>query len=276
MSIVLAGNSYGKSRVRLVKVSRRADRHDLVELVVDVKFEGDFDAVHTAGDNRAVLPTDTMKNTVNALAKTWSGEQIEDFACQLIGHFLGDNPQVSRVRIEIAQSQWIRMDGYAFLRGSEEKRTTEVAGTRGGVEIQSGIENLVVLRTAGSGFEGYKKDRYTTLKETSDRIFATAITANWTYRHSEAAFGPCWQRAREVILKTFAERDSPSVQQTAYHMGEAVLVAVPDIAEIRLSLPNKHCLPIDVTPFGLENTNEIFVPTDEPYGLIEVVVKSQD
>ena len=276
MPFVLCGNNYGKSRVRVMKVTRHPDRHDLAEIAVNVQFEGDFDAVHTAGDNRAVLPTDTMKNTVNALAKAWSGEQIEDFACQLIGHFLGDNRQVARVRIEIAQSQWIRMDGHAFMRGSEEKRTTEVAGTRGGVEIRSGIENLVVLRTAGSGFEGYKKDRYTTLKETSDRIFATALTASWTYRDSEAAFGPCWQRAREVILKTFAERDSPSVQQTAYQMGEAVLLAVPEIREIRLSLPNKHCLPIDLTPFGLENTNEIFVPTDEPHGLIEVVVKSLD
>ena len=273
MPFVLCGNNYGKSRVRVLKVTRHPDRHDLAEIAVNVQFEGDFDAVHTAGDNRAILPTDTMKNTVNALAKAWSGEQIEDFACQLIGHFLGDNRQVAQVRIEIAQSQWIRMDGHAFVRGSEEKRTTQVAGTRGGVEIQSGIENLVVLRTAGSGFEGYKKDRYTTLKETSDRILATAITANWTYRHSEAAFGPCWQRAREAILKTFAERDSPSVQQTAYQMGEAVLLAVPEIREIRLSLPNKHCLPIDLTPFGMENTNEIFVPTEEPHGLIEVSLR---
>src|SRR5436309_11714200 len=255
MPIVLCGNNYGKSRMRVVKVTRHPDRHDLAEIAVNVQFEGDFDAVHTAGDNRAVLPTDTMKNTVNALAKAWSGEQIEDFACQLIGNFLGEDRQVARVRIEIAQSQWIRMDGHAFVRGSEEKRTTQVAGTRGGVEIQSGIENLIVLKTAGSGFEGYKKDRYTTLKETSDRIFATALTAIWTYRSADAAFGPCRQKAREAILKTFVQRHSPSVQQTAYEIGEAVLHAVPDIAEIRLALPNKHCLLIDLGPFGLENAN---------------------
>src|SRR5216683_1591499 len=99
MPILLSGNNYGKSRVRVVKVSRREDRHDLAELTVNVQFEGDFDAVHTAGDNRAVLPTDTMKNTVNALAKAWSGERIEEFGCQLVEHFLAGNPQVSRVRI---------------------------------------------------------------------------------------------------------------------------------------------------------------------------------
>jgi len=270
MPITLATNAYGKSRIRVVKVTRHASRHDLAELTVSVQFEGDFAAVHVAGDNRHVLPTDTMKNTVNALAKSWSGEQIEEFGRQLAGHFLHDNPQVSCARIEIAQSQWSRISPSAFTRGSEEKRTTRVSAARDAVEIESGVENLIVLKSAGSAFEGYKKDRYTTLKETSDRVFATAITANWTYRHPEVPFGPCWQQAREAILTTFIERDSPSVQHTAYAMGEAVLQAVPHISQVRLSLPNKHCLLIDLAPFGLENANEIFVPTDEPHGLIEV------
>ena len=273
MSISLAGNNYGKSRVRVMKVTRRHDRHDLVELSVNVQFEGDFDAVHLAGDNAAVLPTDTMKNTVNALAKTWSGEHIEDFGRQTVEHFLDGNPQVTRVRIEIAQSQWTRMDRYAFVQGSEERRTTEVAGTRGDLAVASGIENLVILKTAGSGFESYKKDRYTTLKETNDRILATAVRADWKYRSPDVEYSSCWQRARAAMLKTFIEQDSPSVQQTAYAMGAAALEAVSEIAEIRLSLPNKHCLLIDLTPFGIENKNEIFVPTDEPHGLIELSVR---
>src|SRR6266699_334355 len=145
MPITLASNNYGKSRVRVVKVTRHADRHEFAELTVNVQFEGAFDAVHLSGDNSAVLPTDTMKNTVNALAKAWSGEQIEEFACQLTRHFLGDNQPVSRVRIEISQTQWVRMDRYAFTRGSEERRATEVVGVRGGLEVHSGIENLIVL-----------------------------------------------------------------------------------------------------------------------------------
>jgi urate oxidase len=269
----LDGNSYGKSRIRVVKVTRGAERHDLAELNVNVQFEGDFDAVHIAGDNRNVLPTDTMKNTVYALAKGWSGEEIEDFGCQLVEHFLDGNPQVARVRIAIAQSQWIRMDTQAFTRGPEEQRLTQVTGVRGGVAIESGIENLVALKTTGSSFEGYKKDRHTTLKETSDRILATAIRANWRYSSTNVPFGRCWQHARGAILTTFTERDSPSVQHTAYAMGEAVLEAVPEITGIRLSLPNKHCLLVDLAPFGLDNPNEIFVPTDEPHGLIEVSLR---
>jgi urate oxidase len=273
MPITLAANNYGKSRVRVLKVTRHADRHDVAELTVNVQFEGDFDAVHLSADNSNVLPTDTMKNTVHALAKTWSGDQIEEFGRQLIAHFLRENPQVSRVRIEIAQTAWTRMAQSAFLRGSDEKRTSFVTGARDGIAIESGIENLIVMKTAGSAFEGYQKDRYTTLKETTDRVFATAITAHWTYRGAEVPFGPCWQQARAAILKTFVDRDSPSVQNTAYTMGEAVLDAVPEILQIRLSLPNKHCLLIDMAPFGLDNPNEIFVPTDEPHGLIEVTVQ---
>lgn len=272
----LDGNSYGKSRIRLVKVTRRADRHDFVELSVDVQFEGDFGAVHTAGDNRNILPTDTMKNTVYALAKTWSGEEIENFGSQLVGHFLEENPPVARVRVAIAQRQWIRLDAHAFTRGPEEKRLTQVTGVRGSLQIESGIENLVALKTTDSSFEGYKKDPYTTLKETSDRILATAIKANWRYQTSPVAFGRCWQRVREAMLKTFAERHSPSVQHTAYAMGEAAMQAVPEITGIRLSLPNKHCLLMDLAPFGLDNPNEIFVPTDEPHGLIEVSLRRTD
>jgi urate oxidase len=275
MPVTLAGNNYGKSRVRVMKVTRYADRHDLAELSVNIQFEGDFDPVHLAGDNAAVLPTDTMKNTVNALAKEWSGEQIEDFGRQLVEHFLEGNPQVSSVRIEIAQCQWARLDRHAFVEGSQERRTTNISATRGSLAVQSGIENLVILKTAGSGFEGYKKDRYTTLKETGDRILATAVRADWKYSVPDVAYGPSRQRARNAMLKTFVEQDSPSVQHTAYAMGAAALEAAPEIAEIRLSLPNKHCLLVDLSLFGMENRNEIFVPVDEPYGLIEVLVKRE-
>lgn len=272
MYVFLAQNNYGKSRVRVMKVTRRADRHDLAELSVGVQFEGDFDAVHLAGDNAHVLPTDTMKNTVNALAKEWSGEDIEDFGRELAAHFLSGNPQVSRVTIDIAESQWARLGRHAFVRASEEKRTGHVAAARDSAAIGAGIENMLILKTTGSGFSGYKKDRYTTLKETSDRILATAVHAEWSYSTPDVAFGDCWRRVREAMLKVFVERDSASAQQTAYEMGTAALEAAPEIGQIRLSLPNKHCLLVDFAPFGIENANEVFTPTDEPHGLIEVTV----
>ena len=69
MPVVLADHSYGKSRVRLTKVSRRPDRHELQEWIVDVRLGGDFAATYAAGDNRQVVATDTMKNRVYVLAR---------------------------------------------------------------------------------------------------------------------------------------------------------------------------------------------------------------
>lgn len=273
MSTILLSNHYGKSRVRMVKVVRHDDRHDLMDVTVNIQIEGDFEAVHTAGDNRNVLPTDTMKNTVYALAKQSPQEQIEDFARRLTDHFLTNLPQVSQVRIEIAEHPWTRMGRHAFTRGSNEKRIASIAGTRNGRLIMSGIEDLVVLKTTGSAFAGYIQDKYTTLKETSDRILVTAIKATWIHGKSDIDFGPSWVGVRKVLLDTFAERESPSVQHTAYAMGEAVLKAYPAIEEVSLSLPNKHCLLVDLSPFGMENNNEIFLPVDEPHGLIEVAVR---
>ena len=186
--VILAGNNYGKSRVRMVRVSRHGDRHELQELTVNISFEGDFEAAHTEGDNSAVLPTDTMKNTVYALAaESRVSEEIETFGQRLAKHFLKDNDALQRVTVEIAESQWNRIDvagkphRHSFVRGSEEKRIASVRATRDEVRVSSGVEDLVILKTTASGFEGFKKDRLTTLRETDDRILATSVTAKWVY-----------------------------------------------------------------------------------------------
>ena len=276
MSVKIVHNNYGKSRVRLLKVARRGEWHELQEVTVKVAFEGDFPEVHTIGDNSLVLPTDTMKNTVYALAsQTQEIEEIENFAIRLANHFLTNNPPVTRVIIEIAEHGWTRMAAgdkthpHSFTKASDEKRTTKVSAARDGSTVESGIENLIVLKTTKSGFVGFVKDSYTTLPETTDRIFATSITANWSYNSSDTAKGNIWRDARQTIIETFAEHNSLSVQHTLYAMGEAVLEKFPDITEISFSLPNIHYLPVDLVRLGLENSNQIFLPTDEPHGLIE-------
>jgi urate oxidase len=276
MSVILAENNYGKSGVRLIKVARHGDRHDLQDLCVDIAFEGDFEAAHVNGDNQKILPTDTMKNTVYALARQHSGlEGIEAFALRLAGHFLSHNPQTERVTIEIAENQWTRISvggrphHHSFSQNTGEKHTAKVIATRHETKVEAGIADLIVLKTTGSGFSRFLKDEFTTLKETSDRIFATAIKAQWLYAGPEAATETMWRNVRQTILETFAQHDSLSVQQTLYAMGEIVLNSFEDLLEISLTLPNKHCLLLDLSPFGMENNNEIFVPTDQPHGLIE-------
>jgi urate oxidase len=194
---------------------------------------------------------------------------------RLANYFLTSNPQVTRVIIEIAEHGWTRITvggephQHSFVKGSDEKRTAIINQTRDDATVESGVEDLIVLKTTKSGFVGFVEDQYTTLPETTDRIFATSIKAVWRYAVADAATGDAWRDIRQTIVETFAKHDSLSVQHTLYAMGEAVLEKFPDIAEISFSLPNIHCLPIDFTRFGLENDNRIFVPTDEPHGLIE-------
>ena len=276
MSVKIIHNNYGKARVRLMKVARQGERHELQNLTVKIAFEGDFTEVHKTGDNSLVLPTDTMKNTVYTLSQqTQEIEEIEVFAMRLADYFLTSNPQVTRTIIEIEEHNWTRIavggepHEHSFIKGGDEKRTAIISAARDGATVESGIEDLIVLKTTCSGFVGYIKDQYTTLPETTDRIFATSIKAVWRYANADAATGDAWRNVRQTILETFAEHDSLSVQHTLYAMGEAVLEKFSDITEIAFSLPNIHCLPVDFTRFGLENDNRIFVPTDEPHGLIE-------
>jgi urate oxidase len=56
-------------------------------------------------------------------------------------------------------------------------------------------------------------------------------------------------------------------------MAEAALDACDDVSEVTLTLPNRHHLLVDLAPFGLDNPNEIFVATDQPFGLMEATVR---
>jgi urate oxidase len=259
-----------------MKVARHGARHEIQEITVKIAFEGEFDSVHTDGDNSPVLPTDTMKNTVYALAhQTAEIEEIEAFAKRLANHFLANTPPVARVTIEIAEHGWTRLGvggephEHSFIKSGDEKHTARISATRERATVESGIDDLIVLKTTKSGFAGFLKDQYTTLPETTDRILATSVKANWRYAEGFAASGDIWRKVRRTIIETFSDHDSLSVQHTLYAMGEAVLKNFPDIAEISFSLPNIHYLPVDVARFGLENDNRIFLPTDEPHGLIE-------
>lgn len=276
MAIRIFQDNYGKSKVRLLKIDRRNEHHKIQSLTLDIALEGDFDAIHKDGDNSLCLPTDTMKNTVYALAgQKKEIEPIEAFGHRLAAYLLDNNPQVERAVINIKQHSWKRMKDdegeydHSFISGSGEKRIAKIDAKREGVTLESGVKDLIVMKTTRSGFVGFLKDDYTTLPEVSDRVFSTAIKAVWRYNNPDSASEEVFNSIREKILHVFAEHDSLSVQHTLYAMGEAVLEEVGEIDEIAFSLPNIHYLPVDMTKFGQENENRIFVPTSEPYGLIE-------
>ena len=281
---VLSTSRYGKSRVRVLRVTRHKDHHDLDEWTVQVLLSGDFETAHTLGDNANILPTDTMKNTVYVIARDSGAESVEEFAMELVDYLLARNPQVSSAEVEVRSHLWKRLvvDGQpyptAFMHGSDERQTTRVSRTQQGeFGIVSGLDGLHVLKTAQSAFTGFIKDELTTLPETADRLFGTVVKAEWTYT-AEAIdagieFNKVRRHLRETMLSTFAKHDSLSVQQTLFAMGEAALQHADLIDSVYLLMPNKHNLLVDLSRFGRDNPNHIFVPTDEPHGTIEATVR---
>jgi urate oxidase len=278
VSVFLAQNSYGKSRVRLVKVERGPGRHEVFDLAVDVALEGDFRAAHEDGDNALIYATDTMKNTVYALARQGPVDPPEAFGIRLARHFLERVPHVERVHVTLTQHPWARLEvdgaphATAFRRAGEERRTARVSAARDAVGVEAGVEELTVLKTAQSGFSGFMRDDLTTLKETPDRLFATAVRAVWRFSSTDVDWNQSWAESRRALLEAFATHDSLSVQHTLFAMGRAVLERRPEVDEVSLSLPNKHHLLVDLSPFGLDNPNQVFVATTEPFGLIEATV----
>lgn len=277
-SVTLSATSYGKSRIRLVQVSRRGDRHDIRDLTVAVAFEGDYDTSYTDGDNRDVLPTDTMKNTVYALAARERAGEPEAFGIILGRHFIERNPKLSRVSIDLIDHGWghladgTREHGQAFVRRGPEVRTARIVTDRAGVSATAGLADLIIMKTSRSAFAGFPRDEFTTLPETTDRLLATALTATWTYNDPDVEFGPMFRSVRTTLLDAFAAHESLSVQHTLYAMGDVVLNEIDGVASISLEMPNRHHLPIDLTRFGMENRNEVFVATEEPYGLIKATL----
>jgi urate oxidase len=290
MAIVLGENRWGKAEVRLVRLTKDpsdpAVRH-VQDLNVTTQLYGDTTAVHLHGDNAVVLTTDAQKNTVFAFAQEAPVGEPEQFGLRLARHFLDSQEPVYRAQVRLQQLPWTRMafDGeptpYSFVRSSDEKRLASVTMEGDHAWVTAGLTDLVVLNATGSEFHGYPKDRYTTLPETKDRILATAVTARWRYAETDPAalaaidFGTDFASVRGLLLQAFAQH-SLSLQNLLYRMGEAALEAHPRLAEIRLSMPNKHHFLVDLTPFGQENDNEVFFAADRPYGLIEGAVTRDD
>jgi urate oxidase len=286
MAIVLGPNQYGKAEVRVVAVDRSGPRHSLVDLNVSSSLRGDFTAAHTAGDNAHVLTTDAQKNTVFAFARDGVGSP-EAFGLRLARHFAGSFEWITGARVALESYGWdrISVDGqphdHAFSRNGSEVRTAVVTVDGDDAHVLAGIGDLVVLKTTGSEFRGYPVDRYTTLPETRDRILATAVTARWRYTGTEVDFDGHFAGVRTTLLETFASTHSLALQQSLFAMGEAVLARFPDVAEVRMSMPNKHHNLADLSAFGLENSLDgpgavVYHADDRPYGLIEGTVLRDD
>lgn len=273
----LIHNTYGKGRVRVMRVNR-GDRHEVRELTIQTLLDGDFAAAYTAGDNRAVVATDTIKNIAYIVARENVAAGTEQYGEALAARFLQRYPQVERVRVSMRETRWARASvggeahPHSFVLDGNGQPTAEVSATRDGATVVSGIAGYTFMKTTESGWVDYVMDEYTTLPPTRDRIAATAMDASWTWRRPPADYGDANARVLATMLEVFATTYSHGVQDSLYRMGEAALAAVPELGTIRMACPNKHYLPVRLEPFGLSSDNMVFMPTDEPHGQIECTV----
>jgi urate oxidase len=281
-SIILGKNQYGKAENRLVRIYRDTPRHEIHDVNVSVCLRGDFTAAHLAGDQSEVLPTDTQKQTAYAYAKEKGLQSIEDYALTLARHFVGDVEPVLGARIEIEEYAWERaiVDGtehdHTWVRKGQEVRTAAITVDGTDEWVIGGLKDMVILKSTGSEFAGFLTDPYTVLEPTHDRVMATSLVAQWRFTTTEVDWEATYIGVKAQLVKQFAVVQSRALQQTLYEMGKAVLETYPQIAEIRLSAPNKHHFVYDLSPFGLENPNEVFHADDRPYGLIQATVTRDD
>jgi urate oxidase len=276
--IEVGHNHYGKSAIRLVKVVRGETPHRVRDLTIDIALEGDFDTSYTEGDNSGVIATDTMKNTAYALAKDQLVGSIEEFGIALGRHF-AQAPQVEMAYIKIKEHAWRQIESSpdSFRRDGSETRTADLSVSADAAYAGAGIEDLVLMKTTRSAFEGFPRDRFTTLAETDDRIMATRCSAEWSYMKDVAIdFDASYAAIRSTLLDVFAEHHSASVQASIWIIGKAIIERHPEVDHISMSLPNLHHWTVDLSPFGIANDREVYVSTTEPHGLIEATIRRSE
>ena len=281
-NIILGKHQYGKAENRVVRIYRDSPRHEIHDLNVSTCLRGDFSAAHLTGDQSRVLPTDTQKQTVYAYAKQPGISTIEDYGLALARHFVNDVEPVDAARIEIDEYAWQRVvvngseHDHTWIRRGQETRTAAVTVDGDGEWVIGGLKDLVILKSTGSEFAGFLTDEYTVLEPTHDRVMATSLIAQWRFTTTDVAWDEMYDGVKARLTEQFAVVHSLALQQSLFHMGKAVLESYPEIAEVRLSAPNKHHFVYDLTPFGLQNHNEVFHADDRPYGLIQATVTRDD
>jgi urate oxidase len=274
----LISNKYGKGRVRIMRIHRDGERQEVSQLNIKAMLDGDFSRTYTHADNSNTISTDTIKNVVNVVARENTGLCSEEFCQVLARKYLDTYPQVASVAITAHETKWSRLTiggkphPHSFVLDGNGEPTVEVSMTRTGSSLSSGIDGFTFMKSTQSGWANYLKDRYTTIPETTDRMCATSMVASWNWSAKPASYPATNKKILDTLLEVFSTTYSSSVQDSLYRMGEAVLATVAEISEISMACPNIHFIPMNLSAFGLDNNNQVFLPTDEPHGQIECTV----
>ena len=276
--MALVMNTHGKGRVRVLRVNRVGERHEVRELTILAMLHGGAERSYTHADNSRSVSTDTVKNIVNVIARENIGLENEPFCVVLAKKFLSQYSHVESVTIEALETKWLRLSSggrphnHAFVLDGNGKSHVGIEASRGKIAVASGVRGFTFMKTTESGWDKILKDEYTTIMETRDRIAATSMDATWRWQSEPKDYPATNAKILATMLDVFANTYSESVQDSLYRMGMAALAAVPEVLDVTMACPNKHYLLVNLAPFKLDNKNQVFLPTDEPHGQIECTV----
>ena len=265
----------------MLRVVRRGDRHDPKDLTVSCRFEGDFGASFTAGRSEGLVPGEALKNLVHATARTDGHGEIESFGLALCERLLSSFPRITKVRVEIAEQIWSRLEiggraqGQAFEAGASERRTTAVTSNGRQIAVVSGIDQLALMRTAGLRPRGDGRRTSTGAQDGLQRLLVGALGARWTYSSPDVTFGSVpsgrprghrrdLRRARAALRRAHPPRDRRGrprlIPRDRRHH--------PDDA----GAPYR---PADLFSAGVENPDDLFLVLEEPLGNVEVTIERE-
>jgi urate oxidase len=276
----ISGSSHGESRLRMLRIVRRGDRHDPKDLTVSCRFEGDFDSSFTEGRSDGLVPGEALKNLVHTTARIDGHGEIETFGLALCDRLLSSFPKITKVRVEVAEQLWSRLEiggkaqGQAFEAGGGERRTAAVTSNGRQIAVVSGIDHLALMRSAGLRPPG-RHDDASGVQDGLQRLLVGALGARWTYSSPDVTFGPYRQGVHSVIVETFAAHARLSVEHTLHAIGEVALASYPEIVDITLTMQERPYRPADLFSAGVENPDDLFLVLDEPLGTVEVTLERE-
>ena len=263
----------------MLRIVRRGDRHDPRDLTVSVRFEGGLAPAFLEGRADGVIPGETLKTLVHRVAREIGGEEIEAFGLALCERMLDAHKRLTRVRVEIAEQPWTRMQvggkaqGQTFVVGGPEQRTATVTSNGTQTAVVSGIDQLVLMRTAGFLPRHPARRADDGTEDAVQSLLVGSLAARWTYSNAEVTFGPYRQGVRAAITETFAVHAARSIQYTLYAIADVVLATYEDILDVTLALHERPYRAADLFREDVENPEELFVAAEEPLGMVEVTVE---
>jgi urate oxidase len=278
----IGGSAHGESRVRMLRLVRRGDRHDPRDLTVSLRFEGDFSGAFREGRPAGVIPGEALKNLVHTSARQHATGEIEAFGLELCRQLLETHPQITKVRAEVSEQPWLRMEvggkaqGQAFLLGGPEQRGAAITSNGTQVAVVSSIDNLTVMRTSGFIRSRPRPAVEAAGDEGLAPLVVGALTIRWTYSTPDVTFGAYRQGVRGVVVETMALHASRSVQYTLYAIGDVLLASYPEISVVSLAMHERPYRPVDLFHANVENPDELFVAVEESVGVVEVTLERED